>query len=79
MTTYTVTSYSAFRKTERIREFSVAIEVANHYAAEGNLPSTIMDEAGNRWVVWSGQNPDYYPRGTETEIEEAYRNAPDWG
>jgi hypothetical protein len=50
---FTITSYSAFRRTTA-ESFTYAVEVADGFAREGNLPATITDGAGSRWTKWAG-------------------------
>lgn len=49
---FTITSYSAFRRTTA-ESFAEAVEVADGFAREGNLPATITT-AGSRWTKWAG-------------------------
>lgn len=50
---FTITSYSAFRRTTA-GSFAEAVEIADGFAREGNLPATIKDAAGSRWTKWAG-------------------------
>jgi hypothetical protein len=49
---FTITSYSAFRRTTA-ESFAEAVEAADRFAREGNLPSTIAG-LGSRWTKWAG-------------------------
>jgi hypothetical protein len=54
---FTITSYSAFDRTIRTT-FREAAEVAERFArGVGDLPSTITDQHGCRWIVWAGAQP----------------------
>ena len=50
---YVVTSYSAFR-TATAETLDQAAEVAERFAREGNLPSTITEDQGRQWHKWAG-------------------------
>jgi|GEM_PF-6795201 hypothetical protein len=49
---FTISSYSAFRRTTA-PSFAEAVEAADRFAREGNLPSTIRG-LGSRWTKWAG-------------------------
>jgi hypothetical protein len=55
---FTITSYSAFRTTTR-PTFAQAVEIAETFAREGDLPATISaylrhTDQTMRWTKWAG-------------------------